>query len=276
MLTPAANPDPRTQGDWCFPDHEEGIISAISGGITHLWANTILFASHPLQTSARIGELAGKVNLVGQPPLLVEQYDDKEFVNNLLRRAGGFNMPAAWTIQDSKVQDLETHLKQLPLEFPIVGKPVRGRGSHGVKVCHSLEVLVAHIETLFMESPTILIEEFLRGEEATITVMPPTKEKSHYWALPPVCRFNHQDGIAPYNGIIAVTVNSRVLSPAEASHPTYVRLMQQCERAATLLGTTAPIRIDARRYRHDDNSDFALFDVNMKPVGAIMMRDMPN
>lgn len=175
-------------------------------------------------------------------------------------------MPLAWTIHNDADSDLAASLQTLSLTFPVVGKPVRGRGSHGVKVCDSKDELVAHVEALFKESPTVLVEEFLRGEEATVTVMPPTKEKNFYWALAPVCRFNHQGGIAPYNGVVAVTANSRVVGPAEASHPTYSKLLQQCERVANLLGTTAPIRIDVRRYEDSADSDFALFDVNMKPV----------
>lgn len=175
-------------------------------------------------------------------------------------------MPLAWTIHNTQGSSLSANLHKLPLNFPLVGKPVRGRGSHGVKVCHSMNELVVHAEALFKESPTILVEEFLRGEEATVTIMPPTEEKKYYWALPPVCRFNHQGGIAPYNGVVAVTTNSRVVGSAEASHPTYIKLLQQCERAAALLGTTAPIRIDVRRYEDSAESEFALFDVNMKPV----------
>lgn len=204
------------------------------------------------------------MKLIGQPPLLVEQYDDKELVNNLLRKAGGFNMPQAWTIH--KRADLEAHLHSLSLPYPVVGKPVRGRGSHGVKVCHSLDELVAHAAALLEESPTIMIEEFLLGEEATVTVMPPTKEKGSYWSLPVVRRFNHHGGIAPYNGVVAVTENSEAVVGDAAAHPTYTKLTKQCERAAELLGTTAPIRIDVRRYKDSSTCDFALFDVNMKPV----------
>lgn len=42
--------------------------------------------------------------------------------------------------------------------------------------------------------------------------------------------------------------------------------MRESERAAELLGVTAPIRIDVRRYKNSPESSFALFDVNMKPV----------
>lgn len=43
-------------------------------------------------------------------------------------------------------------------------------------------------------------------------------------------------------------------------------VMRESERAAELLGVTAPIRIDVRRYSDSPDSSFALFDVNMKPV----------
>lgn len=42
--------------------------------------------------------------------------------------------------------------------------------------------------------------------------------------------------------------------------------MRESERAAELLGVTAPIRIDVRRYKDSPDSRLALFDVNMKPV----------
>lgn len=90
VLHPVAAPDPIRDADWCFPDTEDGIMTAIEKGATHLWANTILFASHPLQTSARIGRYQDHIRVVGQGPLIVEKYDDKNLVNSLLRDVGGF------------------------------------------------------------------------------------------------------------------------------------------------------------------------------------------
>jgi hypothetical protein len=60
-----------------------------------------------------------------------------------------------------------------------------------------------------------MLEEYLSGEEATITVMPPSRDRPDYWAIPIVTRFNHDGGIAPYNGVVAVTANSRVISLEE-------------------------------------------------------------
>jgi hypothetical protein len=79
-----------------------------------------------------------------------------------------------------------------------------------------------------------------------------------------VVRFNQQDGIAPYNGTVPVTQNSRyITSSAFNSDPEYINISRQCEQIGTLLKLSAPIRIDVRRIA--DKGPFALFDVNMKP-----------
>jgi D-alanine-D-alanine ligase-like ATP-grasp enzyme len=196
---------------------------------------------------------------------MVEKYDDKEFVNNLLRSKGGFNMPRGWSL--SKSEDVNSRITSLNLPFPVVAKPIRGRGSYGVKVCRSEKELIDHVEVLFKDSPSIIMEEFLAGEEATVSVMPPSGEIPKYWAMPIVTRFNHADGIAPYNGTVAVTSNSRVVSRKEyAEDPAYDEAGQRCEEVAQLLRVTAPIRIDIRRFKNETGSSFALFDINMKPV----------
>ena len=260
VLTPVKSPDPLQKEDWCFPDTEEGILSAVQQGATHLWANTILFASHPLQTSRLLNE-HGDIRIVGQPPQLVEQLDDKNYVNTLLRSKKIFNMPQSWTIEENASFDISS------LTYPIVGKPVRGRGSHGVKLCQSPHELADHLRWLFEESPTIILEQYLFGQEGTITIMPPSLEIPRYWAMPIVVRFNHEDGIAPYSGVVAVTSNSRVPSKSETEQDNaFAEIGRECERAAELLHVTAPIRIDVRRYKDEPRSTFAIFDVNMKPV----------
>ncbi|KAG8159914.1 hypothetical protein KVR01_010551 [Diaporthe batatas] len=213
VITPITNPDPTNDSDWSFPDTEDGILEAIDKGATHLWANTIVFASHPLQTSAQIGQHAEKIRVVGQSPLCVDRYDNKDWVNTLLRKTSGFSMPQSWVLPPLGISPSAEHLRDLP--FPIVAKPIRGRGSHGVKVCRGPEELAAHAEGLAGEDAAVMLEEFLQGEEATVTVMPPTAEKKGYWSLPLVSRFNHHDGIAPYNGTVAVTANSKVMADCE-------------------------------------------------------------
>jgi len=264
-LTPTPSPDPAEQSTWCFPDTEEGILSALEKHATHIWANTILFAQHPLQISSSFDKYAERVKVIAQPPQLVEQYDDKDFVNNLLRSTKNFTLPKAWTISESS--DLEDQIKRMKLPFPVVAKPIRGRGSFGVKVCHDTKHLLDHARSLFTDSSSIMVEEFLSGEEATVSVMPPSKEKPEYWSMPIVTRFNHADGIAPYNGTVAVTANSRVVTDKEFSEDLYYqKAAKECAEVARLLKVTAPIRIDVRRF--SAKSEFALFDINMKPVSS--------
>lgn len=265
VVTPRSAADPSKDTGWCFPDTEEGIQDAIERGATHLWANTILFASHPLQVSPYLDKYKDKVRVVGQPPLLVEKFDDKEFVNNRLRANGSFSMPRGWTVSLST--DLRSSLQKQNFPFPIVGKPIRGRGSQGVKVCYSLEELYDHLQSLSGHSPTVMLEEFLSGEEATVTVMPPAVEVPRYWAMPVVTRFDHDNGIAPYNGVVAVTANSRAISQQEFEKDyRYIEASRQCVEVAKLMQATAPLRIDIRRYNQDPGAPFALFDINMKPV----------
>ncbi|KAJ3574485.1 hypothetical protein NPX13_g4348 [Xylaria arbuscula] len=264
VITPSENPNPADMTGWCFPDTEEGILRALRQGVTHLWANTILFAAHPLQQSRVIAKFENTLRVVGQGPLIVQKYDDKEYVNDLLRQLGGFTMPRAWTVTEK--HDIATVFKEA--EFPLVGKPIRGRGSQGVKLCYTLDDLIAHGHALLRQSSSFLVEEYLSGEEVTVTVMPPAQIDSHrdYWCLPVVARYNHADGIAPYNGVVAVVANSRVLSQSEEEKdPHYSQLKKECEQVGRVLGVTAPIRIDCRRYKDSNESRFALFDVNMKP-----------
>ncbi|KAA8642943.1 uncharacterized protein ATNIH1004_009704 [Aspergillus tanneri] len=190
----------------------------------------------------------------------VKNCDDKAYLNDKLQGLGTFVIPRSWLVTTS--DNLDKLLSSMD-EYPIVGKPVRGRGSHGVKVCHNPTDLKAHVEALLVESPLVMIEELLAGNEATITVKSPSSSRPQHWSMTPVIRFNHVEGVAPYNGVVAVTTNSRVITDEEMKDPAYSDVMRQFERVAQLIRATAPIRIDVRRFHQ--GSRFALFDINMKP-----------
>lgn len=194
VITPVSAPDPERDADWCFGDSERGMADAIEKGATHFWANTILFANHPLQTSPSLTSVAKTLRVVGQPPKLVELYDDKSFVNDLLRARGGFTLPSAHDVHDEQAL---ADLLRVDLKYPVVAKPVRGRGSYGVKVCRSPEELNEHCRGLLKEETSVIIEDYLAGQEATVTVMPPSPATGHddYWAMPVVERFNHAEGV---------------------------------------------------------------------------------
>ncbi|KAH7092852.1 hypothetical protein BKA62DRAFT_65344 [Auriculariales sp. MPI-PUGE-AT-0066] len=163
-------------------------------------------------------------------------------------------MPAAYNLKSQS-------LDGLPL--PVVVKPVRGRGSYGVKVCRDHAELAAHVKRLQDERLSVMVEDFLAGEEATVTVMPPKVGTSEYWALPVVSRYNHHDGVAPYNGVVAVTANSKVV--IDSKNLAHEQVQRESERVAQVVGVTTAVRIDVRRLNDSPGSKFALFDVNVKP-----------
>jgi D-alanine-D-alanine ligase-like ATP-grasp enzyme len=261
VVTPTATPSPDWDLDWIFPDTADGIAQAQASGAQVLWLNTILFSGHPIEVYLAQG---GRV--VGQPPALVERYDDKWTTNEFLRQQG-LLIPPACILEKPEA---------LPpaFSFPVVLKPIRGRGSAGVELVPDATQLANRLQAVLATGDfgsAILIEQFLAGQEITITVMPPghylldgrERVQPQHWSLPPVRRFNHQAGIAPYNGTVAVTENSAVLHKEELATAAVRQAMQQCATAAQLVAAKAPIRIDCRQ--RVARGDYYLFDLNMKP-----------
>ncbi|KIW03612.1 uncharacterized protein PV09_05365 [Verruconis gallopava] len=121
VVTPSASPDPASDEDWCFPDTEAGIADAVGRRATHLWANTIVFAQHPLQTSPGLEAVADELRVVGQPPRLVDLYDDKDVVNEMLR-SKGFGLPRAQLVRDPAELEQAAMLTHLA-RGPLVAKP---------------------------------------------------------------------------------------------------------------------------------------------------------
>jgi hypothetical protein len=63
-------------------------------------------------------------------------------------------------------------------------------------VCRSPEELSEHYHELLKQKASVIIEDYLADQEATVTVMPPSSFTGHdgYWAMPVVERFNHSEG----------------------------------------------------------------------------------
>ncbi|RIA91563.1 hypothetical protein C1645_767158 [Glomus cerebriforme] len=285
IITPVDKPRPTINMDWVFPDTEEGINAALAKGAKTLWANTILFDVHPLNYM-KLGE---DIKLVGHPPSKVQKFDNKWIANELMR-SRGLLVPHAILIGNT-THNGAYELNSLTLDtlyknnirLPAVVKPIRGRGSQGVKKVNTMEQLKEHAKNLLTSGAVIdgqryseygdplILEQYLEGEEITVTVMPPGKydinfksiNLDKYWHLPIVKRFNHHDGIAPYSGVVAVMENSTLLNDEEIKDPTYQQVARDCEQAAQIIKPLAPIRLDCRRIA--SGKQFALFDLNMKP-----------
>ena len=280
IVTPTLNPNDKVDRDWVFPDNESGIKQAISAGASVLWANTILYNDHPLENF-----LYHDIRIVGQRPDRVHTYDDKWKTKQVLQQHGCPvpNSVLVGSQASPEVLNLNTltnaMLAEKDILFPIVIKPIRGRGSQGVIKIEDLDQLIYVAKDLIAQTvlvdgqsyakygKALIVEEYLPGIEVTITVMPPGRYHINgriesintHWSMPPVERFNHVKGIAPYNGVVAVTQNSRVLNKISAP---LKELARYCEVGAQCVGAVAPIRVDCRS---KENGQFYIFDLNMKP-----------
>jgi len=255
---PGADSDPASVFDWVWPDTPEGIAAALDAGATLLWANTVVFDGHPIEEASR------KAWIVGPDPQAMQAIDDKAATNTRLL-AAGLPVVRSWLIDGD--DDLETQLAPFAAQLPLVVKPLRGRGSQGVGIARSAQQLAAQVGDLAQSrrfGAAIMLEQFLPGQEITITVMPAASrdDETAPFALPPVRRFGQVDDVAPYNGDVPVSRNSAAMTPEECADPAIVAVTQACEAAAALLEIRSPMRIDCRA---DAAGTYFLFDVNAKP-----------
>ncbi len=233
IVTPVPAPDPANAWDWVFPDTLEGIAAALAAGAGVLWANTVLFERHPLETTP------GDFAIVGQRPAAMQAFDDKFQTNRLLAAAGlpvatSFMVSAAAKGDVVALADIERACDARGMAFPMIVKPVRGRGSQGVTLVETVDALEV-AATGLIEAATfgdmLMVEEFLCGDEMTVTVLPPASphpdgaRSDRHWALRPVFRFDQHDGVAPYNGDVPVTANSVAIERERLSDPEIVAMI---------------------------------------------------
>jgi len=252
LITPALTPDPSVEADWSFGDHKETILQVIEKHRANvLWANTNVHSTHAL---LEVAKRYPDVLMVGQDPRQIDRYDDKEWASSWLQSQPGLEGSFAqqWIVpRDSDSSD--DVLRNISL--PAIIKPVRGRGSQGVALCHSQDELKRRAQKLWETSDRVVVEEYCSGEEITVGVLPPgtydepVGVKDRHWALPVVRRFGHAEGIMPYSGEIPAAANSCLVPSEEAAAADieYEKIMRRCELATQALGTLATIRLDARR-----------------------------
>ncbi len=239
VITPVAEPRAEQNFDWVFPDTYEGIEKAVSMGADTLWLNTVLFNGHPIEKFHGIG-------IIGQTPSDVELLDNKAETNERLIRRG------------LKIAEhtILKNAEEYKGKFPGVLKPIRGRGSQGVKKCTDMPELVRELDKALSSGRfgnRMMLEPYLEGEEITVTVFPDGE------TLPIVRRFNHKEGIAPYNGVVAVSQNS---SAVDVMNEELELIERECARVAKELKPKGVLRIDCRA---DGEGHYYMFDINPKP-----------
>jgi len=80
--------------------------------------------------------------------------------------------PRSWVLRKGASTSSEG-VEEVKKSLPVVIKPVRGRGSHGVSLVKTEEELERGLKGLWEEGELVLVEEFMRGEEITVAIMPP-------------------------------------------------------------------------------------------------------
>ena len=222
-----------------------------------LWANTTVYQGHPLE------HYMDYIAVIGQDPQLVERYEDKWVMNSWLASVG-FLVPRAIQVRAGQEPAGDDFAQET-----MVLKPVRGRGSQGVRKIQGQDQLrseILHWNTR-LYGDAVLVEDYLPGEEVTVTMMPPgtyqeiqgnTIRDSH-WVLPPVIRSGHVNGIVPYSGVVPVRENSQVLDQWSLELD---RFLSACMDIGYQLNARMILRIDARA---DRLGQFHIVDVNFKP-----------
>ncbi|KAM0809112.1 putative D-alanine--D-alanine ligase [Seiridium cardinale] len=234
-----------------------------SWGVTHFWANTILFSGHPLQTSARLNHFEKDARVIGQSPRFVEVHEDKNLVTEIVRNSGKFTLPKAALIDSLDA----LHGAVSPngaLDLPIVGTPVRWSGQprrRSMQDSRGTRESRRKVAWRIVIYQSRRVSVWTRGQRHRHATFRGVTRVLGYACRGPV---QPSRGIAPYNGNAAVIANSRAVSNKEAAvDPTFGAIAEQCVQVARRLKCTAPIQIDIRMF--NDDSEFALFDVNMNP-----------
>lgn len=251
IILPIEFPDPIiNELDWVFPDTKAGIEAAINKGADTFWLNTSLYVGHPIQEYIDKG-----YTIIGQDPNDVTKDDNKLDTNNFLADNG---LPAVKEIVVAGPDDYTG-------PYPAILKPIRGRGSQGVLVVHDQEEFEEELNALIatgLYGVHMMIEPFLPGKEVTLTVFPkgeyPSGKHETAWCLPPVERFAHDRGLAPVSEKEAMIHSGRVVE-IDAN---LKKLMDDCAKAFELLKLKGIIRIDCRQ---DEDGNYIMFDLNMKP-----------
>lgn len=246
VVTPCDEPDIYNDKDWVFPDTKEGIREALNAGAEVFWLNTVLYKGHP------IDDFDG-IYIVGQRTSDTAEFDDKYTINAKLRNE-------SFPVVSEEIVDLENN--KYSGKYPCIIKPIRGRGSQGVVKCGNDEEFKEVLKKEIAEEiygTRMIAGEFLSGNEITISVLPGGR------SLPVVERFNHENGIAPYNGKVPVVENSRAVLNNTSQLD---RIVKACEEAVKKHDLKGLVRVDCRA---DESGEYKMFDFNLKPnmTGAV-------
>lgn len=180
---------------------------------------------------------------VGSGPVASSLSMNKILSRKIFEKAG-FKIPRAIVLRNDEISDLDNAALRVfkSISPAWVVKPASAGSSVGVSIAHKFSELAAAIECALNFSPEIIVEEYIKGREATCGVLDNFRGETHY-ALPAVeiipakenKFFNYE---AKYGG------SSREICPANFDIATKREIEKIAKLAHQILGCEGYSRSD--------------------------------
>ncbi len=152
-----------------------------------------------------------------------------------------------------KSSSLYSLLKKGRLKFPIVVKPSNEGSSIGVKICKNIKHLKKDIRKLFYLYDTLIIENFIGGQEIQVAVL--NNKAIGAIELKPKRKFYD------YKAKYLKSAKTNHIMPANLIKIQYKKVLQLAERAHKILGCRGVTRSDFKF----SNDKFYLLEINTQP-----------
>lgn len=109
------------------------------------------------ETSYVASIISDQLGLIGNPPDIIRQIQDKKTVRELTKEIELLSKPKIWTIESKE-----------DISYPCVVKPIKGSAKKGVSFCKDTDSLAEALDYAGKASPDILIEEYIGGNEYSV------------------------------------------------------------------------------------------------------------
>jgi D-alanine-D-alanine ligase len=165
------------------------------------------------------------------------------------------NTPKYFTLKLDRYNPsiLQTLIKSKKIIFPAVVKPSNEGSSIGVKICKSFKSLRKGIESLFKDYKTLLIEEFIGGQEIQVAVM----NGNALGAIELIPKRKFYDYKAKYYK----SAKTNHIMPANLSKKKYIEVLKIAEKAHKVLKCRGISRSDFKFIKNK----FFLLETNTQP-----------
>ena len=148
---------------------------------------------------------------------------------------------------------LKKNLKMKKFKFPLVVKPINEGSSIGVKICKNHKILKKDIDHLFRTYETLIIENFISGQEIQVAVL--NGKALGAIELKPKRKFYD------YKAKYLKSAKTDHIMPANIPKKKYFEVLKIAEKTHKALGCRGVTRSDFKFL----NNKFYLLEINTQP-----------